>query len=168
LIDTGCRKGEALKLRWRSVCFDTRIITLEATTTKTLRSRQVMMTARVVRELSKLWEASQKNPDDTVFRISSNVRNSFASVCEIAGIKHGGIEGLTLHGLRHTCATRLVKSGMSPQLAGKLLGHSQINTTYKFYLSADSETAKRAAEILEAFQVPVAEAQPTTASDLIN
>lgn len=152
LIDTGCRKGEALKLRWRSVCFASRTITLEATTTKTLKARQVMMTDRVFQELTALWEASSSSLDATVFGIASNVRKSFASACEIAGIKHGGLDGLTLHSLRHTAGTRLVQGGMSLQLAGKLLGHSQVNTTYRFYLSADRETMAQAAAIFEAFQ----------------
>jgi integrase len=161
LIDTGCRKGEALKLRWRSVCFDSGVISIEATTTKTLRSRQVVMTDRLYGELAALYESSIKDADANVFSITNNVRKSFASVCNVAGIKHGGIDGLTLHNLRHTAATRLVQSGMNPQLAGRLLGHSQPQTTYR-YLSADIETARQAARILEALQVQVVKAQDTT------
>lgn len=169
LIDTGCRKGEALKLCWRAVSFESKVITLEATTTKTLKSRQVMMTDRVYAELRTLWEASTKDSDACVFGISDNVRKSFASACEIAGIKHGGIDGLTLHSLRHTAGTRLVQGGMSLQLAGKLLGHSQVNTTYRFYLSADKETMAQAASILEAFQTQTS-SQPSTAeaSEFVN
>jgi integrase len=114
LIDTGCRKGEALKLRWRSVCFDSRVINIEATTTKTLRSRQVVMTERVFRELGELYKASADDINGNVFSITDNVRKSFASVCNVAGIKHGGVDGLTLHSLRHTAATRLVQSGRIP------------------------------------------------------
>lgn len=132
LIDTGCRKGEAIKLRWRSVCLDSRVVSIEATTTKTLRSRQVVMTERLYRGLVMLYEASAKDADALVFNITSNVRNSFALVCSIAGIKHGGIDGLTLHSLRHTAATRLVQSGMNPQLAGRLLGHSRRRLTVIF------------------------------------
>jgi integrase len=152
LIDTGCRKSEALKLRWGSVCFVSRVITIEGMTTKTLKTRYVMMTERMYQELSVLWEKSSHELDATVFGLSSNVRNSFASVCEIAGVKHGGIDGLTLHSLRHTAATRLVQGGMSVQLAGRILGHSQVNTTYR-YLSADKETIAQAAAILEAVQI---------------
>lgn len=169
LIDTGCRKGEALKLRWRSVCFASRVITLEATTTKTLKARQVMMTDRVVQELVSLWESSSKEPDTKVFGISDNVRKSFASACEVAGIKQGGIDGLTLHSLRHTAGTRLVKGGMSLQLAGKLLGHSQVATTYRFYLSADEETMAQAAAIFEAFQAQASQVKPSVeASKMVN
>ncbi len=167
LLDTGCRKGEALKLRWRAVCFESRVITLEATTTKTLKARQVMMTERLYRELSALYETSPKDLDGRVFSITNNVRKSFASVCQVASIKHGGIDGLTLHSLRHTAATRLVQSGMNPQLAGRLLGHSQPQTTYR-YLSADLETAAQAVTMLEALQAKPIELQATAAPEHIN
>lgn len=148
LLDTGCRKSEALKLRWQSVNLVSRIITIEGMTTKTLKTRQVMITQRLVSELEKLRLLPTFNPEGTVFQIKSNVRNSFASICEIAGVKHGGIDGITLHSLRHTCASRLVQKGMNPQMAGRLLGHSQPQTTYR-YLSADLETMRQAANILE-------------------
>lgn len=167
LIDTGCRKGEALKLRWRSVCFESRVISIEATTTKTLRSRQIVMTERLFRELRELYEASADDVNGKVFSITNNVRKSFASVCNVAGIKHGGIDGLTLHSLRHTAATRLVQSGMNPQLAGRLLGHSQPQTTYR-YLSADLDVAKQAAAILEALQPASMEQANLIDSRLVN
>jgi integrase len=147
LLDTGCRKSEALKLCWRSVCFDSRIITIEGMTTKTLKTRRVMMPERLYKELVALWKASPMDLNERVFGIADNVRKSFASACEIAEIKHGGIEGLTLHSLRHTAATRLVQGGMPLQLAGRILGHSQVNTTYR-YLSANTQTLAQAAAIL--------------------
>ncbi|HST51836.1 MAG TPA: site-specific integrase, partial [Pyrinomonadaceae bacterium] len=168
LIDTGCRKSEALKLRWRSVCFASRVITIEGMTTKTLKTRQVMMTERVGRGLFALWEASEGLPDGTVFQVRDNVRKSFASACEIAGIKHGGIDGLTLHCLRHTAATRLVQGGMPLQLAGRILGHSQVNTTYR-YLSASTQTLSQAAAIFEAMQSGNLQSEQSgEASNLVN
>jgi integrase len=165
LLDSGCRKSEALKLCWRSVCFETRVVTIEGMTTKTLKTRQVMMTERVFRELFTLWEQASKDPNGCVFGITDNVRKSFASACGIAGIKHGGIDGLTLHSLRHTAATRLVQGGMPLQLAGRILGHSQVNTTYR-YLSANNDTLAQAASILEAFQVN--KKSVTEASEAVN
>jgi len=144
LLDTGCRKSEALKLRWRSVCFATRIITIEGMTTKTLKTRQVAMTGRVFRELTALREPSDRDSDATVFGIRSNVKNSFRSVC-----REAGVDGLTLHSLRHSAATRLVKGQMPLQMVGRILGHSQPQTTYR-YLSADLETAAQAAAIFDA------------------
>jgi integrase len=161
LMDTGCRKSEALKLCWKFLDFNSRRITIEGMTTKTLKTRHVVMTERLYRELASMWHASPRDAERLVFGITNNVRKSFASACKEAGIKHGGIDGLTLHCLRHTAATRLVQGGMSIQLAGRILGHSQVNTTYR-YLSANIETAAQAAAILDAFQ-----AQPSVDVNLI-
>ena len=150
LLDTGARFSEMTHLRWRSVCFATRIITIEGLTTKTLKTRQVAMTERVYQAIYSLWEASRDDSDGLVFGIRTNVRKSFTSACKAAGIKQGGIDGLNIHSLRHTAATRLVKGQLPIQMVGRILGHSQVNTTYR-YLSADAETAIQAAAILETY-----------------
>jgi len=151
LLDTGARKSELAKhLRWRSVCFVTRTITIEGLTTKTLKTRQVSMTERMFQTLSALYKASSKEPDACVFDASRTVHRAFAKACKKAGIIYGSPEGITLHSLRHTAATRLVKGQMPLQMVGRILGHSQPQTTYR-YLSVDAETAAQAAAILEKF-----------------
>jgi integrase len=126
-----------------------------------------MMPERLYKELLALWEASSMDLNERVFSITNNVRKSFASACEVAGIKHGGIDGLALHSLRHTAATRLVQGGMPLQLAGRILGHSQVNTTYR-YLSANTQTLAQAAAIFEAIQGTSTTDQTATAPDLVN
>lgn len=153
LLDTGARKGEMLKLCWRDVDLVNRIITIRALNTKTLRERSVAITERLFIELTALWKDAKDEINSLVFGIANNVKRSFAKACDIAGIKHGGLDGLTLHCLRHTAATRLVKGQLPIQLVGRILGHTQVNTTYR-YLTADNETAKQAASILESFQTP--------------
>jgi len=165
LLDTGARKGEMLKLRWTDVCFVTRMITFRALNTKTLKSRSVAITNRLYGELLALWEASNKDPNSTIFGISDNVRNSFKSACKAAGIKHGGIDGMTIHSLRHTAATRLVRGQMPIQMVGRILGHTQVNTTYR-YLSADAEIAQQAAAILDALQPSTEKTE--VASEMVN
>jgi len=150
LLDTGARKGEMLKLVWKDVDLCNRTIKIRAQNTKTLRERQVGITERLFTELSRLWESNKGNIESLVFGISNNVKRSFSTACKIAGIKHGGLDGLTLHCLRHTAATRLVKGQLPIQLVGRILGHTQVNTTYR-YLTADQETAKQATSILESY-----------------
>jgi integrase len=167
LLDTGARLSEFLKhLRWGSVCFESRTITLEAMTTKTLKARQVAMTERMFQELSAMREASQK-PDGQVFGVTlRQVRFAFVHACKDAGVGYGSPDGVTLHSLRHTAATRLVKGQMPLQMVGRILGHSQPQTTYR-YLTANAETAAQAASILEAFQeggADVSRADPSRAS----
>ena len=117
-----------LKLKWKDVDFETRLITIQALNTKTLKKRQVAITQRLYAELTILWKNSDKNFDSLVFGITDNVRKSFSSACKIAGIKEGGIDGLTLHSLRHSAATRLLKGQMPIQMVGRILGHSQPQT----------------------------------------
>lgn len=151
LLDTGARKGEMLKLVWCDVDLQNRAITIRAENTKTLKTRQVAITQRLWSELIRMWNESEMRLDSLVFGIRNNVRKSFETACKIAGIKHGGLDGLTLHCLRHTAATRLVKGQLPIQMVGRILGHTQPQTTYR-YLTADADTAKQAATILESFQ----------------
>ena len=152
LLDSGARKGEMLKLTWQFVDFENRIITFQASTTKTLKTRRVAITLRLYNELQTLWKNSDKKPNSLVFSIANNVRRSFASACKDAGIKHGGIDGLTLHCLRHTAATRLVQGQLPIQLVGRILGHTQPQTTYR-YISANEAALSSAKSIFEAVQV---------------
>lgn len=150
LLDTGARKGEMLKLTWQFVNFDKRLITFTSETTKTFSTRQVMMTARMFDELQLLWQNSNKNLSAKVFSMRI-FRVAFYTACRIAGIPTGGNNGLTIHGLRHTAATRLVQGKLPIQMVGKILGHTQPQTTYR-YLTANDETLHKAALILESLQ----------------
>jgi integrase len=163
LLDTGARLSEMLQhLRWRSVCFGSRTITLEAMTTKTLKARQASMTERVCRELNVLWETSSKSADARVFNVTvRQARFALRFACKAAEIEYGSPYGITFHSLRHTAATRLVKGQMPLQMVGRILGHSQPQTTYR-YLSADAETAIQAAAILESFQASLPDSQEET------
>lgn len=169
LLDTGARLSELLKhLRWRSVCFASRTLTLEAMTTKTLKARQVGMTERMFQELQGLWEASSKDPDEQVFeRATRLAQRELAKACKAVGLEYGSPFGITAHTFRHTAATRLVKGQMPLQIVGRILGHSQPQTTYR-YLSADAEAVMQAASILEAVQVKVEIVPAPTATELIN
>jgi integrase len=121
LLDTGARKGEMLKLQWKDVDLDSRLITIQVLNTKTLKKRQVARTQRLFDELIKLRNESNQDLDSLVFGIKDNVRKSFSTACKIAGIKEGGVDGLTLHSLRHSCATRLLKGQMPIQMVGRIL-----------------------------------------------
>ncbi|MGB7924100.1 MAG: tyrosine-type recombinase/integrase [Pyrinomonadaceae bacterium] len=169
LLDTGARLSEFLiHLRWRSVCFATRTITLEAMTTKTLKARQVRMTERMFQELKALRELYPRVKNARVFNLTVRiVRREFKLACEAAGISYGSPYGITLHSLRHSAATRLVKGQMPLQMVGRILGHSQPQTTYR-YLSADAEATAQAAAIMEALQTQPIEAEASPAHTYLN
>ena len=59
--------------------------------------------------------------------------------------EHAGLPGVRIHDLRHTYASNAVSGGMPIQMVGKLLGHSQIQTTMRYAHLAD-DPVNRAAE----------------------
>lgn len=159
-LDTGCRLGELLKLRFKDIDFENNLITIQAFNTKTMRERQISITIRLKEELEKLY-AKTSEPNALVFGITSQVRHGFKSACADAGIK-----GVTFYALRHTAATRLVSLHIPLAEVGKVLGHTTPNTTYRYYLNPNLETVKRAAAALDSFN---SEQQPTQeASEMVN
>lgn len=144
-LDTGMRQGEIFKLRWRDVDFEARTITVQGMNTKTLRSRTVAMTARLEREMRGLRECAPGDPELSVFGVTDNVKRSFGAARRTAGLPD-----LRFHDLRHTAATRLVQGNMPLAEAGRILGHTQPRTTYR-YVNANADTAQRAAAILDSF-----------------
>lgn len=144
-LDTGMRQGEIFSLKWKSIDFNEGVISIDAYNTKTMKSRQIAMTSRLTAELLSLYEKSTCDPEDLVFGITDNVKRSFDSVRKMAGLAD-----LRFHDLRHTAATRLVSQHLPLSEVGRVLGHSQANTTYR-YVNTNLETAKRAALLLDQF-----------------
>jgi integrase len=144
-IDTGMRLGEILKLQWRDVDLSARTIRIVALNTKTFRERTVAMTTRLREELTALAGNGLPDPERLVFGVAATVKRSF-----VAARTEAGLAGLRFHDLRHTAATRLASGHLPLTHVGRILGHTQPSTTYR-YVNATAETAREAASILDAF-----------------
>jgi integrase len=138
------RKGELLTLIWKDVNFTSSEIQIRAFNTKTGSQRNVGMTSRVVKELSKLWELSPQNLDGLVFGLKG-FKKSFATVTRISQLKD-----FRFHDLRHTAITRMIQAGFSPIEIMKISGHTQM-TTFARYVNPDTNAVQRIAERLSAF-----------------
>ncbi len=57
-------------------------------------------------------------------------------------LRNNGLREITFHELRHTCASLLLKSGVSMKDIQEWLGHSSYSTTANIYAHLDS-TAKK-------------------------
>jgi integrase len=153
LLDTAMRAGEALKLTWDDIPLDGRRATVQEFNTKTLSERAAPVSERLARELAGIYPVTSKRPDRLVFGLKSNFRTSFESAC-----RHAGITGLRVHDLRRTAATRLVRGGMPIEEVSRILGHKDIQTTFR-YIGVDDDTVSRAAAIIDGLNREAEEAE---------
>ena len=125
LLLVECRKGEILNLRWSEVDGDTLLISDGKTG-----PRQVPLNAPARRIL-------ERQPrGDSVF--------VFPSPRDPGGPRNGDlrlwyrvrreadIEDCRLHDLRHTHASQAVMSGVPVPVVSRLLGHSNVSTTFRY------------------------------------
>ncbi len=162
-LDTGCRRGELLKLRWSEVNLETGQITIIARNSKTARPRSVAMTGRLKAEIERLKSEAHFLSEEKalVFGGLQSVKKSF-----VGARTDAGLPDLRFHDLRHSAATRLVGGHLPLSEVGRILGHSQPQTTYR-YVNANAETAQRAANVLDQFNAaPVPDS--TTATEFVN
>lgn len=61
-------------------------------------------------------------------------------------MKSNGTKYVTFHGLRHTFATRLVEAGCDYKTISELLGHADINTTFRTYVHSNMDKKRQFVE----------------------
>lgn len=145
LADTGCRLGEALKLRWRDVNFHDAVITIQAFNTKTQRSREIAITKRNGLALVELWENSEKDINELVFGFTHHVRRAFNSVR-----KEAGLPNVRLHDYRHLHCSRLAELGFSLSAIAHQAGHTQVQTTSR-YINRNRDGVRKVVTALDEF-----------------
>lgn len=64
-------------------------------------------------------------------------------------LKRAGIENIRIHDFRHTCASRLVRNGMSLYEVGSILGHTDVQTTQRYAHLERTDVGQRARDIIE-------------------
>lgn len=142
LLDTGARHNEIARLEWTAV--DLQRKTLELWRGKTKTASYVYMTDRVHRILQRRADAKQH--DRWVF--TNRERTSHRSDCTTRlnnVLRRAGLP-YSIHTLRHTFATKMLKAGMTLNDVRVLLGHSSINTTLRYgHLEANDASPKAVA-----------------------
>ena len=138
-LNTGCRKGELLKLKWENIDFSTRLIYLDQTKSGEWQTvpineeaRQVLVRRMRLREQicpNSRWVFFHMVPalNSKVGDRVKNIRRSFKSACNRAGI-----ENFRIHDLRHTFASWLVMEGVPLFEVSKLLRHASIQMTERY------------------------------------
>jgi integrase len=153
-LDTGMRRKELFSLRWNDIDFERQLIVVCGTHTKTQRERIVPLTGRAKFALLELFN---ENRSERVFPFV-DVKVAFRAVREEAGLPD-----VRFHDLRHTAITRMVRGGISAPEAGKIAGHTQPITTYR-YINTDLEAVHAAANVLERYSSDILELDNADAS----
>ena len=150
-LDTGCRYGELGSLTFGDVDFKEGVIHILAENTKTFKSREVGLTARLRAELEILWEKSERHPNALIFG-RTDFRHAFKAACDAAGL-----DNLRFHDLRRCHATRLDELGFSIPTIGKQLGHSGDYKVTLRYISRDKHNIQRVVDALNLQQSTMAD-----------
>lgn len=173
LLFTGARLNEVLTAKWAWVDKHRRVLNLPDSKTG---AKSVYLSEAAWAVLLKRSKVLTKNPfifpsaDGTKHLV--NLQKMWLRVC-----KQAKIDGVRLHDLRHTAASIAAGQGASLPMIGRLLGHTQAQTTQR-YAHLDSEPALRAANSIgeavsaalekparKAKAKPTKAAKPTTSKD---
>jgi integrase len=136
LLLTGARKSEALRATWDQFDLDRGVWTKPSAHTKQKRTEHVPLSAPAIELLSKLKRSAESEhvfPGRAAGQPLENVKNVWAEVRKMAQI-----ENCRIHDLRHTYASHLVSDGVPLAIVGKLIGHTQSQTTERYAHLADS------------------------------
>jgi integrase len=124
------RRGEILSLEWPQVDLENRVVRIDNAKTKH-GERYIPMNDTVYRLISEL---SREKGTQLVFPSHRNAGQRMLDLKKgfAKAVRKGGIPHIRFHDLRHTFATRLVRSGVDLVTVQKLLGHAKITTTTRY------------------------------------
>ena len=182
---TGMRRSELLGLRWDNINFHHGTVSITQILhclrggriviepPKTAKSRRLVplssAPALALRSYREMVEAdlaqlgSTLAGDRLVFSqvdgsplLPNTVTHAFAKI-----VRKAGIEGITLHSLRHTHASILLQQGVSSKTVAERLGHSTVVITLDTYShvtpGVKEDAASRFEEALRQAEIPVGE-----------
>ncbi len=163
LLDTGCRRGEALALTWKNINMKESSIVIEKNlcytpekgvyvdTPKNGKTRTIYIDPEVMKLLRQLrQEQKAVKIDGYVFTQDKSTEpmhpDSPTRYFRRFGEKYG-IEDFHPHKLRHSFASVAITNGADIASVSEKLGHADKGITLKMYTHADAESQKRASEI---------------------
>lgn len=143
LLLTGARSGELASAQWAWVDWKVQIIALPDSKTG---AKTIYLSDDAVALLREQEQSSAGQdfifPGRSSGKHIHNLRKPWARIC-----KEAGLTGVRVHDLRHTAASLALGAGTSLAIVGRLLGHTQVQTTLR-YAHLEADPALRAANLI--------------------
>jgi len=135
LLYTGLRRSELAFLEWKDIDFENELILIQSKPEfgfhpKSYKPRSIPMCDELRKLLLDLPQAGRFIFDDGNNHPLHSPNAYYKMV--MRAYKKVGIEGATLHTLRHTFASHLIMNGVDPRTVQEYLGHSTIQITEKY------------------------------------
>lgn len=137
LLLTGARRGEVLSASWDQFDLSRGVWTKPSLHTKQKKIHRVPLSAAAIALLEEMKREARPGArfvfpgrpkaDGTDGAPLSEIKRTWATVCRVAGL-----DDVRIHDLRHSYASILASSGLSLQVVGALLGHTQPRTTARY------------------------------------
>lgn len=172
LLLTGLRKGELLALQEKDIDDQTQNLTVNKTLyynadnsfeilkpkTKTsirelhLDDETYHTLKDLIRQNKKLRLQYNVQPKEKFIFIKETsfdpFRNSYTNEVLTKLCKRYDLPRITVHGLRHSCASLLFAAGVDVKVVQKLLGHAHIETTMNVYTHVTTEQVEKTTDLL--------------------
>lgn len=161
LILTGARSAEIKELKWKYVDLINGMLNLPDSKT----GKKTIPLSTTAVELLKSMRRQGMQVEGNPYVILG--ANSGQHLVEMQSPwrrirKQAGLDDVRIHDLRHSFASFAINSGMSLQIVGKLLGHSQAQTTMR-YAHLETDTLRRATNEISAVMDAAARPESKTA-----
>ncbi|MDE4140952.1 tyrosine-type recombinase/integrase [Phaeobacter gallaeciensis] len=145
LLLVGARRNEISNCEWSWIDWDRRIIALPDSKTG---AKPLFLSSEAITVLQNQKITTRHQSSKFVFpgvradKAIVNLSKPWKLICEEAKL-----EDLRIHDLRHTAASIAVGQGVALPIIGRLLGHTQTQTTAR-YAHVDADPALRAADTI--------------------
>ena len=143
LLDTGARYSEIANIEWSRINLMDRTIHLW---------RPKVQNEAILYMTDRVFEVLRRRAGE---RLEKRIVSPYLFVNKAGGprgyqargirkaLKNAGLEGVKVHTLRHTHASRLIQNGLSVYEVREVLGHTDIKTTMRYaHLEAKQVTSK--------------------------
>ena len=133
LMLTGCRLGEIMRLKWEYVDFAGRALRLPDSKT----GAKVVHLGQPALDILSAIERVENNPWVITGTLPGAPLYDLQPFWQRVRAR-AGVKDVRIHDLRHTFASTAVAAGQGLPMIGKLLGHTQVQTTARYaHLASD-------------------------------